>query len=504
MVDKKSHIVERTVQALLEWLGEDSSYSTAPARCTIDEITPATYLISVVRIARDEIFAQEIFSSEMRGQIVYRSWTFRRENEQWYVAGVEQLGKPISYSQVQSHIADFGRRIEVLLSLQAHSGPYFADTASNAKEHLSVHLPTDGRIRRNGIYSRLHRIATRYSPVFTAAVIGIGVLLLISIHLIRVHSIEERMSSSLKDYSKQMDSQVEKFIHHTEDEIYTLMQNLEENKKNFDFDRHNAYLNVKRMAEELASFLPARKKAYKLIAENIKQATSYSEIFYEMSRLPTEEYQARIFLSTNRQSVIPLSHFEPTFPEMHYPVKLENEANNGRGFRITDGYMRRREDPLGTGGVSPHFAVDIINVSNISYVNHAGEIIREGNAPGKVVAAQNGTVIEKDFDERYGWYLEIAHSIIDSVSKRYPDVSKWSTYYAHLENKPEIEVGDQVEAGDTIGRIGDSGKSTGPHLHFEVRVYHPRGMYSNIKGARYDKVNPYPREKERPSTASAE
>jgi murein DD-endopeptidase MepM/ murein hydrolase activator NlpD len=297
---------------------------------------------------------------------------------------------------------------------------------------------------------------------------------------------------------------VEKFIHHTEDEIYTLMQNLEENKKNFDFDRHNAYLNVKRMAEELASFLPARKKAYNLIAENIKQAASYSEIFYEMSRLPTEEYQARIFLATNRQSVIPLSHFEPAFPEMHYPVKLKNEGNNGRGFRITDGYMRRREDPLGTGGVSPHFAVDIINVSNISYVNHAGEIIREGNSPGEVVAAQNGTVIEKDFDERYGWYLEIAHSTIDSVEKKYPNVSKWTTYYAHLENKPELEVGDQVEADDTIGHIGDSGKSTGPHLHFEVRVYHPRGMYYDVNGARYDKVNPYPREKDRPATASAE
>lgn len=497
MADQRTHTVEPTVQALLEWLGEGSSYSTAPVRCTIDEITPATYLISIVRISSDELFAQEIFSSDMRGQIVYRSWTIRRENEQWYVAGVEHLGRPVSYSQVSTHLSDFQRRVEIILTLQAHSGTYYADTAANAKTRLSVHLPTDGRIRRNGVFSRLHRVATRYSPVFTAAVIGVGILLLIFVHLLRVHSIENRMSSSLKNYSKQIDSEVERFIDNTEDEIYTLMRDLEENKKNFDFDRHNAYLNVKRMADELASYLPARKEAYNLIAENIKQATSYSEIFYEMSRLPTEEYQARIFLATNRQSVIPLSRYKPTFSSIHYPVKLNDEETNGRGFRITDGYMQRREDPVGTGGVSPHFAVDIINVSNISYVNHAGVIIREGNPAGNVVAAYAGTVKNKDFDERYGWFLEISHSLTEEISKRYPNAESWSTYYAHLHHKPELEVGDHVMAKEEIGIIGDSGKTTGPHLHFEVRVYRPDGRYTSGEEAHYDKIDPFPNRKEK-------
>jgi murein DD-endopeptidase MepM/ murein hydrolase activator NlpD len=273
------------------------------------------------------------------------------------------------------------------------------------------------------------------------------------------------------------------------------MRNLEENKKNFDFDRHNVYLNVKRMAEELPSYLPARKEAYKLIAENIKQAKSYSEIFYEMSSLPTEEYQARILLATNRQTVIPLSRFQPVFPELHYPVKLNNEANDGRGFRITDGYMKRRKDPVGTGGISPHYAVDIINVSNISYVNHAGQIIREGNPPGNVVASQKGTVIDTGFDDRYGWYVEIVHPVTEAITGKYPDAGSWSTYYAHLENEPKLEEGDRVEEDQQIGLIGDSGKSTGPHLHFEVRVYHPGGMYTGEEGSHYDKINPYPAER---------
>ncbi|MFP4490561.1 MAG: M23 family metallopeptidase [Spirochaetaceae bacterium] len=495
MADKKEDKIERTVQALLEWLGENTSYSTSPARCTIDEITPATYLVSVVRIAQDELFAQEIFSSEMRGQIVYRSWTIRQEKGEWYVAGVEHLGKPVSYSNVPNHLIDFSRRIEILLSLQARSGPYYADTTLNSRDQLSIHLPTDGRLRRNGIFSRLHRVATRYSPAFTAAVISLGILLLLSIHLIRIHSVEESMSSSLSDYTSRMDSQVESFITNTEDEIYTLTNNLEENKKNFDFDRHNSYLNVTRMAEELPDYLTARKNAYELIAGNIREATSYSEIFYEMSRLPTEEYQARIFLASNLQSVIPLSRFKPAFSDIHYPVKLENEKNDGRGFRITDGYMTRREDPVGTGGVTPHFAVDIINVSNISYVNHAGEIIREGSPPGEVVAAYKGIIIDKDFDDRYGWNLEIEHSLTEEIEEQHPKAEKWSTYYAHLDSQTDLEVGEEVEADQPLGVIGDSGKSTGPHLHFEVRIYRPGGMYKNDEGERYNKINPFPEEK---------
>jgi RHS repeat-associated protein len=42
--------------------------------------------------------------------------------------------------------------------------------------------------------------------------------------------------------------------------------------------------------------------------------------------------------------------------------------------------------------------------------------------------------------------------------------------YAHLQDAPEFEVGDMVVPGQPIGMIGNTGYSTGPHLHFEARI----------------------------------
>lgn len=484
---------KKIVQTLEEWLGAENAFSTKPVRCTINGITPATYFVTVVKVHNEEYFVQEIFSSEVRGQIVYRSWTFRKESH-WFAAALEHFSRAVPYTAVRPQMDDFERRLEILLTLRSRSGPYFAETAAAAPAQLSIELPSDSELQRTGIFTRFTRSFARHSVAYTAAVMAAGILLLIGVHILRVESLERKMSSSLREYTAQMDYQVQDFISSTEDEILALINNLHENRKNFKFDRQNAYINVKRMAEELAGYLPARKKAYNLIAENIRQATTYSEVFYEMSRLPTEEYQARIFLATNRQAVIPLSSFKPAFEDMLHPVKLDNEKNDGRGFRITDGYMKRREDPVGTGGITPHFAVDIINVSNIAYVNQAGEIIREGKPPGNVVAAYEGVVIDHGFNNRYGWFIEIEHPMTEAVGRAYPNAQKWSTYYAHLDENTEVEPGTHVEANQVISSISDSGKSTGPHLHFEVRVYRPSGRYSNNE-MHYDKVNPYPEEK---------
>lgn len=76
---------------------------------------------------------------------------------------------------------------------------------------------------------------------------------------------------------------------------------------------------------------------------------------------------------------------------------------------------------------------------------------------GDVVATGDGVVTEAKFDGAYGWLVDVEHS--PSVVSR----------YAHL-SKTLVKVGQNVRRGDRVALSGNSGRSTGPHLHYEVRV----------------------------------
>lgn len=71
-------------------------------------------------------------------------------------------------------------------------------------------------------------------------------------------------------------------------------------------------------------------------------------------------------------------------------------------------------------------------------------------------AARVGTVIAAGERGGYGLAVEVAH----------PDGS--STLYAHAQ-RVSVEVGQHVQAGEALGEIGQTGRSTGPHLHLELR-----------------------------------
>lgn len=73
-----------------------------------------------------------------------------------------------------------------------------------------------------------------------------------------------------------------------------------------------------------------------------------------------------------------------------------------------------------------------------------------------VVAVGAGIVKSADYAGAYGNRIIIEHA--DGTE----------TWYCHLSSY-DVSVGEEVEVSETIGRVGSTGNSTGPHLHFEVR-----------------------------------
>jgi Peptidase family M23 len=87
---------------------------------------------------------------------------------------------------------------------------------------------------------------------------------------------------------------------------------------------------------------------------------------------------------------------------------------------------------------------------------HTGVDISSQYGDGVRVSA-DGIVIEADERAGYGRLVVIDHGF------------GVTTYYGHLSSFA-VYVGQQVRRGDTIGNVGVSGRSTGPHVHYEVRI----------------------------------
>ncbi|WP_168354957.1 peptidoglycan DD-metalloendopeptidase family protein [Clostridium sartagoforme] len=81
-----------------------------------------------------------------------------------------------------------------------------------------------------------------------------------------------------------------------------------------------------------------------------------------------------------------------------------------------------------------------------------------GDTGDDVIAAMDGEVIYSEYnDGGYGNLIIVKHE------------DDMETYYGHL-NESYVKVGDKIKKGDIIGAVGNTGFSTGPHLHFELRI----------------------------------
>jgi murein DD-endopeptidase MepM/ murein hydrolase activator NlpD len=98
----------------------------------------------------------------------------------------------------------------------------------------------------------------------------------------------------------------------------------------------------------------------------------------------------------------------------------------------------------------------------------------DGGTGDEIYASAKGTVVKTAYNAGYGSYIIVKHG------------AHWKTLYAHLDSVAVTE-GDEVKKGDVIGSMGNTGRSTGDHLHFELRKkaagedsYHPVNPLNKI------------------------
>lgn len=107
------------------------------------------------------------------------------------------------------------------------------------------------------------------------------------------------------------------------------------------------------------------------------------------------------------------------------------------------------------GTVTSHYGYRTNPITGV-YSMHNGLDIASDTGT-QIAAAYDGTVISASYSSSYGYYVIVAHS------------RNVQTLYAHC-SELTVSEGDTVQKGDTVALVGSTGRSTGPHVHFEIRV----------------------------------
>jgi Membrane proteins related to metalloendopeptidases len=112
---------------------------------------------------------------------------------------------------------------------------------------------------------------------------------------------------------------------------------------------------------------------------------------------------------------------------------------------------------IGTGNFRYPIDNPIITCRWFCYANHTAiDVQNPYNRYGPVYAADDGVVAVVGYHVINGNYMWIDHQ------------NGYRTYYGHMLTPPYFDVGIVVQKGDIIGQVGETGRATGPHVHFVI------------------------------------
>ncbi|WP_226535941.1 murein hydrolase activator EnvC family protein [Fictibacillus halophilus] len=229
------------------------------------------------------------------------------------------------------------------------------------------------------------------------------------------------------------------------------------------------------IAEQDRELLEEQKKDKELLEEkmasvekklsNLQKAMKDLQVLKEQLKAQMAE-KDRLMASLQKEQ----GHLEA---EMH---KIENEAeilkSQEEAFKREQERARQQEAARRSSGGAASSAPVIGNgmiikpaagaitspFGNRSSGMHEGiDIAQGGTVP--IYAAADGTVIRAEYSSSYGNVVYISHSIAGQ---------QWTTVYAHMSGTPLVSPGQSVSKGTKLGNMGNTGRSHGQHLHFEL------------------------------------
>lgn len=157
---------------------------------------------------------------------------------------------------------------------------------------------------------------------------------------------------------------------------------------------------------------------------------------------------------------------ELTLPELKQAMdELDRVSGSGVDWltviesRLFDQKIQRTlvptEEPVSGGRVGSPFGFRIDPITGRTALHTGLDFPADTGTP--IVAAAGGVVVVQDVHPAYGNMVEVDHG------------NDLITRYAHA-SRVLVKKGDIVKRGQTIAEVGSTGRSTGPHLHFEVWV----------------------------------
>lgn len=151
-------------------------------------------------------------------------------------------------------------------------------------------------------------------------------------------------------------------------------------------------------------------------------------------------------------SLIALFSFKPA----QINKKINNQVSTNFGVDLFKRPVGLPINPKHVEKVSSGFGVRIHPVTKTKKMHTGVDLIAAKGT--EILTIGDGKVLKAEYSEGYGYHIVIQHNM------------KYKSMYAHLKSL-NVKEGDFVKIGDVIGIIGNSGKSLGTHLHFELHEF---------------------------------